>query len=148
MDTANTDITNTNRGCQEQAGEANLEHTGDTSPEHAGAERTTYASGREIDPFNRAVYAYLKTVPRGKVVTYGQVARAIGFPRAARRVGRALHVNPEPGIIPCHRVVFRDGSLASSFAFGGAGVQAAMLRLEGVEVEDGRVDLGKYRWEV
>lgn len=73
------------------------------------------------------VYEYVKTVPRGKVVTYGQVAAAIGAPRCARQVGWALHVNPEPGVIPCHRVVNREGRLAPAFAFGGEAVQASLL---------------------
>ena len=93
------------------------------------------------------VYEYVKTVPRGKVVTYGQVAAAIGAPRCARQVGWALHVNPEPGVIPCHRVVNREGRLAPAFAFGGEAVQASLLEAEGVEVIGGYVDLNKYRWE-
>ena len=93
------------------------------------------------------VYEYVKTVPRGKVVTYGQVAAAIGAPRCARQVGWALHVNPEPGVIPCHRVVNREGRLAPAFAFGGEAVQASLLEAEGVEVVGGHVDLNKYRWE-
>ncbi len=98
------------------------------------------------DFFNR-VYEFVKRVPAGKVVTYGDVARAIGSPRASRQVGWALHVNPEPGIIPCHRVVFRDGSLAPGFAFGGREVQKAMLESEGVEFsEEYKVDLNKHRW--
>ena len=93
------------------------------------------------------VYEYVKIVPRGKVVTYGQVAAAIGAPRCARQVGWALHVNPEPGVIPCHRVVNREGRLATAFAFGGEAVQASLLEAEGVEVVGGYVDLNKYRWE-
>ena len=93
------------------------------------------------------VYGYVKTVPCGKVVTYGQVAAAIGAPRCARQVGWALHVNPEPGVIPCHRVVNREGRLAPAFAFGGEAVQASLLEAEGVEVVGGYVDLNKYRWE-
>lgn len=92
------------------------------------------------------VYAYLKTVPRGKVVTYGQIAAAIGAPRCARQVGWALHMNPQPVVIPCHRVVNRFGRLAPAFAFGGEEVQARLLREEGVEVKDGTVDLEKYLW--
>lgn len=59
------------------------------------------------------VFAVVRRIPRGKVATYGQVARLIGAPRTARYVGYALHANPEPGTdpgcIPCHRVVFKDG---------------------------------------
>ncbi|MCD8286837.1 MAG: MGMT family protein [Clostridia bacterium] len=113
----------------------------------ACAECTNNASKGPATPFNRAVYEYLKTVPKGKVVTYGQVARAIGAPRASRQVGRALHINPQPGIIPCHRVVFKDGSLAPAFAFGGMQIQAELLRSEGVEVTGGKVDLAKYGWK-
>ena len=83
------------------------------------------------DFFNR-VYEFVKQVPKGKVTTYGGVARAIGAPRASRQVGWALHYNPQPGVIPCHRVVFRDGSLTDGFAFGGRDVQKAMLLNEGV----------------
>jgi methylated-DNA-protein-cysteine methyltransferase-like protein len=96
--------------------------------------------------FFEKVYEVVKKIPEGKVATYGQIAYAVGSPRAARQVGFALHVNPEPGIIPCHRVVNRFGGLAPAFAFGGVEVQAQLLRAEGVEVsEDGFVDLEKYR---
>lgn len=96
--------------------------------------------------FDEKVYEYLLTVPRGKVVTYGQIARAVGSPRSARQVGFALHRNPRPVVIPCHRVVNRDGRLAPAFAFGGVEVQTALLEEEGVEVADGCVDLEKYMW--
>ena len=99
--------------------------------------------------FFASVYEVLRTVPRGRVVPYGQIARAIGAPRMARQVGYALHVNPKPGIIPCHRVVFSSGSVCTGFAFGGKEVQKAMLEAEGVEVsEDYKIDLKKYRWEI
>lgn len=95
--------------------------------------------------FFEKVYEAVKKIPKGKVATYGQIAHVVGAPRAARQVGWALHVNPEPGIIPCHRVVNRFGRLAPAFAFGGEEVQASLLRAEGVEVrEDYTVDLTKY----
>lgn len=98
--------------------------------------------------FNR-VYEIVKKVPSGKVTTYGAVARLAGSPRASRQVGWALHNNPQPGIIPCHRVVFRDGSLTSGFAFGGMEIQKAMLLSEGVEfTEEYTVDMAKCQWEV
>ena len=92
------------------------------------------------------IYAYVSRVPVGKVVTYGQVAAAVGAPRCARQVGWALHQNPRPGEIPCHRVVNRQGRLAPAFAFGGTDAQARLLAAEGVTVRDGYVDLNVYLW--
>ena len=91
------------------------------------------------------IYEVVKSIPEGKVATYGQVALLAGNPRWARVVGYALHVNPEPGIIPCHRVVNREGKVAPGFAFGGEGVQRQLLEKEGIVFEaDGRIDLEKY----
>ena len=73
---------------------------------------------------------------------YGQIAAAIGNKRLARVVGYALHVNPEPGVIPCHRVVKRDGEVSSAFAFGGANRQVELLKAEGVGfLDDSHVDM-------
>ncbi|HHT92477.1 MAG TPA: MGMT family protein [Clostridia bacterium] len=95
--------------------------------------------------FFKSVYEAVKLIPKGRVATYGDIARYVGSPRAARVVGYALHVNPEPNAIPCHRVVNREGRLAPSFAFGGMEVQKALLEAENVEVsDDGYVDLAKY----
>lgn len=91
------------------------------------------------------IYEVVKDIPKGKVATYGQVALLAGNPRWARVVGYALHVNPEPGTIPCHRVVNREGKVAPGFAFGGEGVQRQLLESEGIVFEsDGRIDLAKY----
>lgn len=98
--------------------------------------------------FFERVYEAVKQIPEGKVATYGQIALAAGNPRAARQVGYALHVNPEPYVIPCHRVVNRYGRLAPAFAFGGVDVQADLLKKEGVEVkEDNTVDLRRYLYQ-
>ncbi len=92
--------------------------------------------------FTRRVYEVVREIPRGRVMSYGQVARLAGNPRGARGVGFALHRNPEPGVIPCHRVVFRDGSLTDGFAFGGPDAQRRLLEAEGVGfLPDGRVDM-------
>ena len=94
------------------------------------------------------IYEVVKKIPRGKVATYGQIAKLAGNDRWARVVGYALHVNPSPGVIPCHRVVNRFGGLAPAFAFGGAGEQAKLLRAEGVKVRaDDTVDLELYLWD-
>ncbi len=97
--------------------------------------------------FNQLVYEAVKKIPRGKVASYGDIARAVGNPRASRQVGWALHSNPYFGEVPCHRVVFKDGSLAKGFAFGGEGVQRAMLEGEGIAFgSDGKIDMIKFRW--
>lgn len=91
------------------------------------------------------VYEFLKTVPRGKVVTYGQIACFLGNKHLARVVGNILHRNPDPENIPCHRVVNCKGELSSAYAFGGREAQRARLEQEGVRFEpDGTVDLKKY----
>ena len=72
------------------------------------------------------------------------VAAMAGNPRMSRAVGNALHKNPDPEHIPCHRVLNAKGELADAFVFGGADVQQSRLEAEGVEVKDGRVDLEKY----
>ena len=102
-----------------------------------------------MEGFFERVYEVIRQIPRGKVSTYGDVARLCGNPRMARQVGWALHCNPKPGINPCHRVVFSDGSVCTGFAFGGKDVQKALLEAEGVEVSaDYKIDLKKYRWEI
>ena len=73
--------------------------------------------------FYEKVYKAVSEIPRGKVATYGQIARMCASPRASRIVGGALHKNPLPGVIPCHRVVNRFGGLAPDFAFGGKDAQ-------------------------
>ncbi len=92
------------------------------------------------------VYEVVKMIPKGRVASYGQIAEAIGNPRLSRVVGYALHVNPEPGVIPCHRVVKRDGEVSSAFAFGGANRQVELLEAEGVEfLDETHVDMARFR---
>ena len=95
--------------------------------------------------FNR-IYDVVKQIPYGKVATYGQVAALAGNRKWSRVVGYALHVNPDPEKIPCYRVVNRFGEVSKAFAFGGENRQIELLRAEGVEFVDGRVDMEKYQW--
>ena len=98
--------------------------------------------------FYDKVYDIVKSIPVGKVATYGQIAYLCNSPRASRAVGYALHYNPMPGIIPCHRVVNRNGRLAPSFAFGGTDAQRILLEGEKICVSDENiVDLHQYLWD-
>ena len=92
------------------------------------------------------VYQAVKQIPCGTVATYGQIAEAIGNKRLSRVVGYALHVNPEPGVIPCHRVVKQDGSVSEAFAFGGSNKQVELLQAEGVGfIDETHVDMARFR---
>ena len=96
------------------------------------------------DSPTKRIYEAVKKIPKGHVATYGQIAEMAGNPRMSRAVGNALHKNPDPLHIPCIRVVNSKGELAGAFAFGGGKAQAELLREDGVEVVDGKVDLEKY----
>lgn len=86
--------------------------------------------------FFESVYEIVKSIPEGKVITYGDIAFLLGNKKLARQVGYALHVNPDPENIPCYRVVNRFGQVSSSFAFGGGEEQKRRLRKEGVEFDE------------
>ena len=85
----------------------------------------------QLTPFQRSVLQAARRIPSGAVWTYGQVARAIGKPRASRAVGQALGRNPVPIVIPCHRVVASDGSLGGYSGGGGLDSKKLLLHLEG-----------------
>lgn len=98
---------------------------------------------------NQKIYEFLKKVPAGKVVTYGQIAQYLGNKNLARVVGNALHKNPDPNTIPCHRVVNTKGEVSGAYAFGGKAAQRKRLEEEGIIFEsDGTIDLEKYRYEI
>jgi methylated-DNA-[protein]-cysteine S-methyltransferase len=84
-----------------------------------------------LDDFRRAVYATTRGIAPGTTWSYGQVARAIGRPDAARDVGVALSRNRFPIIVPCHRVVAANGALTGFSAPGGLDTKRRMLELEG-----------------
>ena len=93
------------------------------------------------------IYKAVKRIPCGKVATYGQIARLCGNPHLSQIVGYALHANPDPANIPCHRVVNRFGKTSEAFAFGGSDIQRKILESEGVEFDsEGNVVLDKYLW--
>ena len=91
------------------------------------------------------IYEIARRIPRGRVATYGDLARLSGAPRAAREVGWALSILPDNLDVPWWRVINRHGLIPPH---AGRELQAELLRSEGVEVsEEGRIDLAQYRWE-
>lgn len=93
--------------------------------------------------FNEKVWATCARVPAGKVVTYGDIAKALKSPRASRAVGNALNRNPYAPTVPCHRVVGSNGAL-TGFA-GGLDRKQSMLEREGIRVRNGKADLTHCR---
>ena len=92
------------------------------------------------------IYDVVKRIPKGNVATYGQIARLAGNKRWSRVVGYALHVNPDGDAIPCYRVVNREGRVSDAFLFGGRNRQIELLEADGIEVNDGVVELSRYQW--
>jgi methylated-DNA-[protein]-cysteine S-methyltransferase len=85
---------------------------------------------RHLDPFRRRVYAATREIGPGLTASYGEVAGAIGEPRAAREVGVALAQNPFPIVVPCHRVLSASGALHGFSAPGGIATKRRMLEIE------------------
>lgn len=83
-----------------------------------------------VPAFHRRVYEFVRTVPVGHTVTYGDVAAHLGEPHAARAVGRALGANPFAPIVPCHRVLAANGAIGGFSGPGGVGTKQRLLSLE------------------
>ena len=82
--------------------------------------------------FQIKVWNYLKKIPRGKVITYLDLAKAIKMPKAVRAVANAVGKNPYPPKIPCHRVIRSDGKLGGYSAHGGIKTKKKLLKMEGI----------------
>jgi methylated-DNA-protein-cysteine methyltransferase-like protein len=97
--------------------------------------------------FFEQVYEVVRRIPRGQVATYGQVARLLGTPRAARTVGWALHSIPKGNDVPWHRVLNARGGISLGARGQAAALQQSLLEDEGIVFDDsGRIDLDKYGW--
>jgi methylated-DNA-[protein]-cysteine S-methyltransferase len=84
----------------------------------------------EASDFNRRVYAVARAIGPGETSTYGEVAKVLGDPGAARAVGKALGENPWPIVVPCHRVLAASGGMGGFSAPGGANTKAQLLTIE------------------
>ncbi len=92
------------------------------------------------------LYILLTQIPKGRVTTYGALAKKLGNSRWARAVGNALHNNGDGDRFPCYKVVNSRGYLSSNYKFGGSMAQKERLEADGIVVNDCRVDLEKYLW--
>lgn len=90
------------------------------------------------------IYNLVMKIPVGKVATYGQISDKLKL-NSPRLVGYALHHNPDPKTIPCHRVVNSKGMVAKNFAFGGATSQKELLEEEGIVLHKNKINLVDYR---
>jgi O-6-methylguanine DNA methyltransferase len=96
--------------------------------------------------FKEKVYDVTKKIPAGKVATYGQIARMVGSPKAARAIGLCMKTNPNAPVVPCHRVVSSDGSLTGYSGGKGISTKKQMLEKEGVIFKGNKVDLALSEW--
>ena len=100
------------------------------------------------DGFFCRVHDLVARIPRGKVMTYGQIGIVLGGFYSGRTVGFAMRAAPAGRGLPCHRVVNARGEMAPGAVFGGAQKQRALLAKEGVGFKpDGRIDLAASRWD-
>ena len=98
--------------------------------------------------FKKKVYELTRAIPKGKVATYGQIARLAGKAKAAQAVGVFMRINPDAPETPCHRVVATDGSLTGYSGIGGTSAKKAMLLAEGVSFKGNNIDLAKSQWKI
>jgi O-6-methylguanine DNA methyltransferase len=97
--------------------------------------------------FKEHVYQLTKSIPQGKVATYGQLAALAGSRGAARAVGMCMRTNPNAPHTPCHRVVAADGSLTGYSAGNGVSTKKEMLITEGVQFTGDKVNLKISQWQ-
>ena len=86
---------------------------------------------------DKEIYKKLLEVPEGKITTYGELAKAVGFTNGQRAIGKIMNKNPYPVIIPCHRVVKSDGKVGG-YAYGKE-IKIKILKKEGIKIKDGKI---------
>lgn len=98
--------------------------------------------------FKEKVYKIVSQIPKGKVVTYGQVSQMAGKKQFARAVGVYMKINPNTPAVPCHRVVSSKGELTGYSGIGGIKMKKLMLLNEGVLFTGNKVNLSKSQWKM
>ena len=93
------------------------------------------------------IYETIRGIPKGTVASYGQIAEIAGIPRGARQVGRALRDLPRGHDVPWQRVVTASGRIAFEPGTAAFRKQRKLLKMEGVAVTSGRIDMQKFRWQ-
>lgn len=86
---------------------------------------------------DKKIYKKLLEVPKGKITTYGELAKAVGMKNGQRAVGKIMNKNPYPVIVPCHRVVKSDGKVGG-YAYGEE-IKSNMLQKEGIKIKNGKI---------
>ena len=109
--------------------------------------KSASARAAEVPNFYAAVYRLVAQIPQGKVTTYGQIARWLGHPSAARAVGYALHALPTGSDIPWQRVINASGRISSRCDRHYEAIQRALLEADGVRFDAyGSIDLQRFAW--
>lgn len=101
-----------------------------------------------IDPIYQRIYKIIKQIPKGRVATYGQIAKLAGIPGQPRRVGYALSILPEGEVVPWHRVVNAKGEVSPRIEMGYAELQRRLLEKEGIRFDaNAKISLSKFQWK-
>jgi methylated-DNA-protein-cysteine methyltransferase-like protein len=111
-----------------------------------GETRGSSAPRRGVGRAYELIYTVIEHIPRGRVATYGGIARLAGLPGHARQVGYALRVLPDGRDLPWHRVVNAKGEISARSDAHSEAIQRVRLEREGVALADGRVPLRRFQW--
>ncbi len=102
----------------------------------------------QLEDFRKIVYYWVQQIPKGKVTSYGQIAKLAGYPRHARHVSKALGAADKALNLPWFRVIAASGKIAFDKDSDGYAKQEALLKKEGIVVKKGKIDLQQFAWEV
>ena len=100
-----------------------------------------------MEQFREQVYFWVSQIPKGKVTSYGYIAKLAGFPRHARHVSKALGTAPNRHQLPWQRVIGANGKIAFNPDSDHYAIQQDLLQKEGVKIVNGKIDLNQYGWE-